>query len=143
MERRQLRQVQVVCEIPEKVAVGFEKAACTRGGATGDRSTEGCSIETKGADSVTVWCGEVLHSHVVYNLFARPTAIGPNMVSHTHHFFPRASSKALKQLSVWAVVLLLTQVAINKINLHIEQLRNKMIPAIKKGTTIITMYRKT
>ena len=37
----QLRQVQVGCQFLEKVAVGFEKTTCTRGGAIGDRPTEG------------------------------------------------------------------------------------------------------
>ena len=66
MERWQLRQVHVGCQIPEKVAVGFEKTACTRGSAIGDRPTEGCAL--KGAGSITVWCGEVLHNHFVYIL---------------------------------------------------------------------------
>ena len=73
MERCQPGQVQVWCQFPEKVAVGFEKTTCTRGGAIGDRPKEGGALQGAGSITVLVWrnalsSGEVLHTHFVYML---------------------------------------------------------------------------
>ena len=73
MERCQLRQVQVGCQFPETMAVGFEKTTCTRGGAIGDRPKEGGALQGAGSITVLVWrnalsSGEVLHTHFVYML---------------------------------------------------------------------------
>ena len=73
MERWQLRQVQVGCQFPEKVAVGFEKTTCTRGGAIGDRPTEGGALKGAGSITVMVWrnvsrSSEMFHNHFIKSL---------------------------------------------------------------------------